>query len=80
VRTQEFCYFGKGVWRMLRSTSGMPKGMAVSPAPLADQLTVLMTSSPVQSNPSTAMIEHVMASFSNAPGLLECPKLLVLDG
>ena len=41
---------------------------------------VIVTTSPVQSNPSTAMIEMLFRSFDRVSGLAGCRKLLVCDG
>ncbi|KAI8911848.1 hypothetical protein EDD86DRAFT_125074 [Gorgonomyces haynaldii] len=43
-------------------------------------LSVLMTSSPVPSNPSTEFLEICMDSFNNVPGLKDCPLVFCLDG
>jgi hypothetical protein len=47
---------------------------------LKDRLTVILTTSPVGSNPSTALLEHTLATFALAPGLQLCRKILVCDG
>ena len=39
-----------------------------------------MSTSPVISHPSTALIEEVAASLSFMPALCQCPKLVVCDG
>jgi hypothetical protein len=51
-----------------------------SSAGMSDKLTVVITTSPVASNPDTEMLEEVLATFSFAPGLLDCPKVFVFDG
>ena len=43
-------------------------------------LTVIITTSPTQSNPSTKMLERVVASFANVPLLQACQKVIVCDG
>merc|ERR1719410_2990660 len=43
-------------------------------------MSVLITTSPVPSNPSTMMLEAVLGSFSRAEGLAECPLVIVCDG
>lgn len=47
---------------------------------VASLLTVLITTSPVSSNPSTHMLEEVLARFSLVPRLNECQKIIVCDG
>jgi hypothetical protein len=44
------------------------------------RLTVIITTSPVQSNPSTDMFEALMESFDLVPGLTTCNKIIVCDG
>ncbi|CAE8618065.1 unnamed protein product [Polarella glacialis] len=44
------------------------------------RMSVLITTSPVPSNPSTMMIEAVMNTFSHVAGLKECPLVIVCDG
>eukprot|EP00929_Paragymnodinium_shiwhaense_P083427 TRINITY_DN44454_c0_g1_i1.p1 TRINITY_DN44454_c0_g1~~TRINITY_DN44454_c0_g1_i1.p1 ORF type:complete len:429 (+),score=63.45 TRINITY_DN44454_c0_g1_i1:82-1368(+) len=44
------------------------------------RLSVLVTTSPVPSNPSTMMLEAVLASFSRVKGLADCPLVIVCDG
>lgn len=43
-------------------------------------LTVVVTTSPVVSHPSTGLIDAVLDSFRFAAGLRECPTLIVCDG
>ena len=43
-------------------------------------MTVIITTSPVPSNPSTDMIEAMMGSFSIISGLKYCRKIIVCDG
>lgn len=43
-------------------------------------LTVVVTTSPVHSNPSTKMLEALFDSFGLVDGLAGCPKLVVFDG
>ena len=51
------------------------------PYHLPDLLTVIVTTSPVRSNPSTALLEHTFRTFFNAgEGFLQCPKVVVCDG
>jgi len=47
--------------------------------PLEDRLTVVLATSPVPSHPSTALIDHVLESFSLA-GLDKCRLVIVCDG
>lgn len=44
------------------------------------RMSVLITTSPVPSNPSTMMLEAVLNSFSRVQGLTECPIVIVCDG
>lgn len=46
----------------------------------AEHLTVVVVSSPVPSNPSTATLQAVFRSFSLVDGLPHCRKLVQLDG
>ena len=47
--------------------------------PMRDSLTVVVTSSPVPSNPCTAMLTQVVASLGQADGLAGCRKVIVCD-
>ena len=47
---------------------------------LKNQLTVVITSSPVPSHPSDQLLEVVLRSFSLIPGLCSCRTLVVCDG
>lgn len=47
---------------------------------LPSLLTVVLNTSPGESNPSTRLIEEVLASFSLVPGLLACRLIIVADG
>jgi hypothetical protein len=47
---------------------------------MRQSLTVIMTTSPIPSNPCTAMLEAVAESLSLVPGLEDCPKIVVCDG
>ena len=49
-------------------------------AAAAPLTTVIITTSPVASNPSTQMLEAVVDSFALVPGLTDCPIILVFDG
>lgn len=53
---------------------------AITPETLREWLTVVMTTSPVVSNPETALIEEVAASFKLVEHLASCPKLIMCDG
>lgn len=46
---------------------------------LEADVTIVITTSPVQSNPSLELIDFTMQSFCYAPGLAKCRKLLVCD-
>ncbi|KAK2072010.1 hypothetical protein P8C59_006388 [Phyllachora maydis] len=53
---------------------------APSPAPISSLLTVIITTSPTPSAPSTELLTAVFASFAaHAPALLACPVIVVLD-
>jgi hypothetical protein len=43
-------------------------------------LTVVVTTSPVVSNPSTTLIEHLLRSMSKVLGLRDCAVLIMCDG
>ncbi|KAJ3291629.1 hypothetical protein HK104_005909, partial [Borealophlyctis nickersoniae] len=47
---------------------------------LRSRITVILTTSPIQSHPSTVILEHVLNSFSRAPGLPQCDKIVIFDG
>jgi hypothetical protein len=44
------------------------------------RMTILITTSPVPSNPSTDMLCQVIASFKKVKGLAECPIVITCDG
>ena len=48
--------------------------------PLHQLLTVVITTSPISTHPSTAMLEEVVGSFALVPGLRSCPTVVVFDG
>ena len=56
------------------------KELPITAATLPQWLTVVMTTSPVTSNPSTALIEEVVASMQQVEHLDKCPKLVICDG
>ncbi|RKO98049.1 hypothetical protein CAUPRSCDRAFT_10314 [Caulochytrium protostelioides] len=41
---------------------------------------VVLTSSPIRSNPSIAMVQQVIESLAHLPGISQCPLTLVFDG
>ncbi len=43
-------------------------------------LTIIITTSPIQSHPSSKLLEDVLDSFQHVPDLCSCRKLLVCDG
>ena len=47
---------------------------------LLEQMTIVITTSPVKSNPSTAMFEKLMAHFQFVPELHACRKIIMCDG
>jgi len=50
--------------------------------PLKDLLTIIVTTSPIKSNPSTEVLERAMQTFElgGAEFAYECPKIIVCDG
>lgn len=50
------------------------------PNALSDKLTIIITTSPIRSHPSTELLEHTMKTFGLVRGLLQCPKIIVCDG
>eukprot|EP00936_MAST-01D_sp_MAST-1D-sp1_P000357 g357.t1 len=46
----------------------------------ASLMTIILTTSPVPSNPSTALIETVVRSFAHVPDLFQCQLLIMCDG
>ncbi|CAE7668465.1 unnamed protein product [Symbiodinium pilosum] len=48
--------------------------------PAEELLTIIMVTSPVPSNPSTEMLEHVLSSCATAGGFEACAKIVVSDG
>jgi hypothetical protein len=52
----------------------------VEPSDRAHPLTVILTTSPVRSNPSTSMIADTLAALDQVPLLRSAPKILVCDG
>lgn len=57
-----------------------PDGEALHTVNAESCATVIITTSPVQSNPSTTYIEAVLASFALVPALAGVRRLLVCDG
>jgi hypothetical protein len=57
----------------------VPSAVPASVPPEA-VLTVIITTSPIQSHPSSKLLEDVLDSFAHIPGLDCCRKLLVCDG
>ena len=53
-----------------------------SKVPLSKLLTIIITTSPIRSNPSTEMLENTFATFPFAGSEFahECPKVIVCDG
>ncbi len=47
---------------------------------LAHRLTIILTTSPVRSNPDTLLLRRVVHSFSLVPDLSQCPQIVVCDG
>ena len=60
---------------------GEPPASAGPPLPTVEQqLTVVITTSPIMSHPSTAMLEEVLDAFNLVPQLVGCRTLIVCDG
>lgn len=60
---------------------GLTDAMMHKEAVLRGRLTVVITTSPVRSNPSTAMMEDLFRSFeAHCPELAMCDKVIVCDG
>ena len=47
---------------------------------LSDQLTVIITTSPIKSHPSTVMLDTVISSLDLIAGCQSCSKIIVCDG
>ena len=43
-------------------------------------ISIIIVTSPVQSNPDTTVLDRVVASFEEVEGLATCPVLIILDG
>jgi len=54
--------------------------LSINASTLPRWLTVVITTSPVTSNPSTDLIEEVAKSMATVPHLACCPKLIICDG
>ena len=52
----------------------------MEPTEVQKALTVVITTSPIQSHPSSKLLEDVLDSFRCVPDLCACRKLLVCDG
>jgi hypothetical protein len=69
---------------VLSEASSTVAAVPVQPPPLTtpvqELLTVIITTSPIQSHPSSKLLEDVLDSFAHIPGLDCCRKLLVCDG
>lgn len=68
-----------------KNTAGTAIEVAVaSPTTMEEvvkgRLTMIVTTSPVQSNPCTQMIQSLVESFDLVPGLSGCAKIIVCDG
>ena len=68
------------------STSPTPPTPSTSPPPspsslpLSSLLTVIITTSPIRSNPSLTLLESIIATFPYAAPLQTCSKIIVCDG
>lgn len=47
---------------------------------LSDIVTIVLTTSPVRTHPSTRLIEETFLSFTLTPDLAECNKIIIADG
>ena len=47
---------------------------------MTQNITAIITTSPVRSNPDTSMINEVIKSMNLIENLFECKKLLICDG
>jgi hypothetical protein len=54
--------------------------MRRAPRALRDQVTVVITTSPVVSHPHLSLLEATLASFAHAPDLHDCKVIIVADG
>ncbi|KAL3795855.1 hypothetical protein ACHAWO_010147, partial [Cyclotella atomus] len=60
----------------------LAKQIALASRPLSELLTIIVTTSPIRSNPSTEMLEHTFDTFQFAGEefAFECKKVIVCDG
>ena len=61
-------------------SSSVTEADAATDEDVTSSVTVIITTSPVPSNPSTTMLETVVGSLALVPGLAPCRKLLCCDG
>ncbi|KAJ3057048.1 hypothetical protein HK097_001017, partial [Rhizophlyctis rosea] len=61
------------------STNSAPLS-ASDAAYLQSKVTVILTTSPIQSHPSTTIFEQVLSSLSLVPGLATCDLIVTFDG
>ena len=54
--------------------------VASTPSLHPDRLTIVLTTSPIKTHPSTRLIEEVFESIAVLAGLGECRKIIVADG
>ena len=59
---------------------GKRPGVASTPSLHPDRLTIVLTTSPIKTHPSTRLIEEVFESIAVLAGLGECRKIIVADG
>ena len=55
-------------------------GLLHAQGSVADKLTLITSTSPIPSNPSTSMLERTQASLNTVPGFKDCHKIIVFDG
>ena len=62
------------------AAGGSATATGASGRPILGRMTVVITTSPVKSNPSTAMFERLMDHFAHVPELRNCRKIIMCDG
>ena len=60
----------------------VPKQVKPTPTPLSQLLTIIVTTSPIRSNPSTEMLQQTFDTFlyGGTEFAYECPKVIICDG
>jgi hypothetical protein len=52
----------------------------MNPHTLTEQLSIIITTSPIKSHPSTSLIDQTINSFKRTPHLIDCPIIILCDG